>query len=65
MNALAQFIRKLHHDDRGAIAFETVLIIAALVLPMLLLLFLYGADLRDWIAELWEDVRTDSEDLVE
>lgn len=34
--------RRLHRDDRGAVSIETVLIIAAIAVPILIFLVKYG-----------------------
>ncbi len=39
---LGQLLRRLHHDERGALTLETVLIIAAIALPVLIVIIKYG-----------------------
>lgn len=34
--SLSQFLRRIHRDERGAVTLETVLIIAAIALPVLI-----------------------------
>ncbi len=39
---LVQLLRKVHRDEQGAVSLETVLIIGAIALPILLFLIKYG-----------------------
>ncbi len=39
---LGRLFRRLHHDERGALTLETVLIIAAIALPVLIVIIKYG-----------------------
>jgi Flp pilus assembly pilin Flp len=39
---LPQLLRRVHRDERGAVTLETVLIIAAIALPILIFLLKYG-----------------------
>ncbi len=40
--SLAGILAKLHRDERGAVSFETILIIAAIALPILIFLLRVG-----------------------
>jgi len=40
--SLIQFARRLHTDERGAISLETVLIVGAIALPILIFVLKYG-----------------------
>ena len=37
-----RLLRKVHHDERGAVSIETILIIAAIALPILIFVIKYG-----------------------
>ena len=37
-----RLVRRLHRDERGALTLETVLIIAAIALPVLIVIIKYG-----------------------
>ena len=39
---LGRLFRRLHRDERGALTLETVLIIAAIALPVLIVIIKYG-----------------------
>ena len=53
-----ELLRRLHRDERGAVSFETILIIAAIALPILIFLLKVG-----WprIKALWTKGMTDIE----
>ena len=37
-----RLLRQVHHDERGAVSIETVLIIAAIALPVLIFILKFG-----------------------
>jgi Flp pilus assembly pilin Flp len=55
---LVETLRKIHRDERGAVSFETILIIAAIALPILIFVIKVG-----WprIRNLWNQGMTDLE----
>jgi Flp pilus assembly pilin Flp len=57
-SSLAEILRKLDRDERGAVSFETILIIAAIALPILIFLLRVG-----WprIKALWNKGMSDIE----
>jgi Flp pilus assembly pilin Flp len=57
-HSLARLLGRLHRDERGAVSFETILIIAAIALPILIFLLKVG-----WprIKALWTKGMTDIE----
>ena len=57
-------LRRLLKDDRGAEGLEKLLIIAAIVLPLLGILIFYGGEIRDWLADMWGQVQSDSQNLT-
>lgn len=40
--SLMSLLRRVHRDERGAVSFETILIIAAIALPILIFLLKVG-----------------------
>lgn len=40
--SLKRLLSKVHHDERGAVSIETILIIAAIALPILIFVIKYG-----------------------
>jgi hypothetical protein len=47
-NSLVKLLRKIHEDENGAISLETVLIIGAIALPILIFLLKWG---WPWVKE--------------
>ena len=42
LSAVRNLIKKLHNDERGAVSLETILIIGAIALPILIFVIKYG-----------------------
>ncbi len=61
---IRQALAQLHRCERGAEGLEKLLLLAALILPLLGILIFYGSDIRDWLVDLWDRMRTDSEQLA-
>ncbi len=41
-HSVRQFWGRVHRDERGAVSLETILIVAAIVIPILIFLLKYG-----------------------
>ena len=41
-SAFRRLLRKVHRDERGAVSLETILIIGAIALPILIFIIKYG-----------------------
>jgi len=61
VKGMGQALSRLHRDERGAEGLEKLLIIAAIVLPLLLLLVIFRNRLSEWVSGAWDEVRTDSD----
>ena len=53
-------LKALHKDEQGADLIEYVLIIAAIALPVLLLIIFFADDLKEWMVEEYEEVKGNS-----
>ncbi len=53
---LAISLQRWHQDQRGAEGLEKLLIIAAIVLPLLIVLIFFREAIMDWVYSGWEDV---------
>ena len=42
LSAVRRLMKKVHHDERGAVSLETILIIGAIALPILIFVIKYG-----------------------
>ena len=54
-------LKRLHRDERGAVGLETLLIIAAIVLPLLGLLIIFRNEIKDWVVEIWKKAKGDAD----
>ena len=60
---MLDLIRRIHEDEQGAEGLEKLLILAAIILPLLIVLYFFADELKEWVRGYWDDVRSDSEDL--
>lgn len=64
MQSLSQQLKKVHRDQRGAVSLETILIIGAIALPILIFLIKYGwPRIRDFFYQGLEDVEAESQNI--
>jgi len=61
MKTFIEKIKTLHSDEQGADLIEYVLIIAAIALPVLLLIIFFKDDLSEWISEEYDEVKSHSD----
>ena len=58
-------LKRIHRDDRGAVSIETILIIAAIAIPILIFILKFGwPKIRDFFNDGMEDLGGAREDLV-
>ena len=58
-------LKRIHRDDRGAVSIETILIIAAIAIPILIFILKFGwPKIRDFFNEGMEDLGGSREDLI-
>ena len=56
-------LRRLHRDERGALSLETILIIAAIALPILIFILKYGwPRIKDYFFEGLDDLEAAGDD---
>ena len=59
---LADLIRKVHHDEEGAVSLETILIIGAIALPILIFLIKFGwPKIRDYFNTGMQDLQNNTD----
>jgi len=67
MKTLASFrslLSRVHNDQRGAVSLETILIIAAVALPILIFLVRFGwPRIRDYFFQNLEALETESDNV--
>ena len=63
MKGLWKTAKRLHSDQQGAVGLETLLIIAAIVLPLLGLLIWFSKDIMQWVSERYEEIKSGAADV--
>ena len=62
--ALRRLLGRVHRDERGAVSLETILIIGAIALPILIFLLKYGwPRIRDYFFEGLRDLEQESDNV--
>lgn len=68
MRALTMYrrlLQRVHHDQRGAVSLETVLIIGAIALPILIFLIKFGwPRIRDYFFKGMEQLEQESDNVT-
>jgi len=56
--------RRIHHDQRGAVSLETILIVAAIAIPILIFLLKFGwPKIRDYFNKGLENLETEGDNV--
>lgn len=63
--AVMNGLRDLNEDEQGADALEKLLIVAAIVLPLLGVLFVLRNSIAEWVQDLWESMKGRGENDIE
>ena len=62
---LWNLLRKVHEDEQGAVSLETILIIAAIALPVLIFLIKFGwPRIKDFFLQGLEDLEEGAQDAA-
>ena len=57
-----KLLKRVHHDERGVVTLETVLIIGAIALPVLIVMVKYGwPRIRDYFYKGLEDLESETD----
>lgn len=54
---------ELRHDERGMTVVEIVLLIALIILPIVIVLALFGKEIKSYIKQMWTETKKESEAL--
>ena len=54
---------ELRHDERGMTVVEIVLLIALIILPIVIVLAVFGKEIKDYIKTMWTETKTKSTEL--
>ena len=58
---ISRRLKALHRDEQGADMVEYILVIAAVALPLLLVVIWFWKYISKWVGEIYEDIRGGSE----
>jgi hypothetical protein len=62
---LREFWNRLHHDQEGAVSLETILIIGAIAMPILIFLLKYGwPKIRDYFNSSLNNLNQSSNNVI-
>ena len=65
MPVLRRLLKRVHRDERGAVSLETILIIGAIALPILIFLIKFGwPRIRDYFFEGLDDLESETDQLT-
>ena len=65
ISALRNLLRRIHRDQRGAVSLETVLIVAAIALPILIFVLKYGwPKIKDYFNTGMQNLENESNNVI-
>lgn len=66
ITAMKKLFARVHNDERGAVSLETILIIGAIALPILIFIIKIGwPKIRDYFDTGLQDLKSESEKVTE
>jgi len=63
LELIRERLSALHEDEEGLTVVEVVLLIALIVLPIVLILILFGKDIKAFIANMWNNTKKEATEL--
>lgn len=64
LRPFTQLLRRVHRNERGAVSLETILIIGAIAIPILIFIIKFGwPRIRDYFFEGMDDLESESDRL--
>lgn len=65
LTSLRDLLRRVHRDQRGAVSLETVLIVAAIALPILIFVLKYGwPKIKDYFNTGMQNLENESNNVI-
>ena len=65
VSTLRNLLRRIHRDRRGAVSLETVLIVAAIALPILIFVLKYGwPKIKDYFNTGMQNLENESNNVI-
>jgi hypothetical protein len=63
---VSNLLKRVHADERGAVSLETILIIGAIALPILIFLIKFGwPKIRDYFFKGLEDLESETDEVIQ
>ncbi len=63
--SLRRLLAKIHRNERGAVSLETILIIGAIAIPILIFLLKFGwPRIRDYFNQGMDNLEQESDDVI-
>lgn len=64
LNSFRDLLKRVHRNERGAVSLETILIIGAIAIPILIFIIKFGwPRIRDYFFEGMDDLESESDRL--
>jgi Flp pilus assembly pilin Flp len=62
LKSIGRTFKNLHKDEQGADLIEYILIVAAIALPLVGVLLWFKDDIKEWVTDQYEDVKSGNVD---
>lgn len=64
--SIGRLLKRVHNDERGSVSLETILIIGAIALPILIFIIKFGwPRIRDYFFKGMEDLEGETDDVIQ
>ncbi len=64
--SIGRLLKRVHNDERGSVSLETILIIGAIALPILIFIIKFGwPRIRDYFIKGIEDLEGETDDVIQ
>ena len=65
LRRLGRHLARLHGDQRGVEAAEWALILVFIAIPLMLFLWWYAGEIKDWVVSIWERARGEVDEGID
>lgn len=63
--SIRRLLRRIHHNEEGAVSIETILIIGAIAIPILIFILRFGwPKIKDYFNQGMDDLEAERSDLM-
>ena len=64
--SIGRLLKRVHNDERGSVSLETILIIGAIALPILIFIIKWGwPRIRDYFFKGMDDLEGNTDDVIQ